>query len=517
MNGSLLHVAIVFYLCALPAFAQQPVRAIPDRGPVTRDWPMFGGGPSRNMANLVDKKLNLMNWSIEEGKRANIRWEAQLGDRTYGSPVVANGIVYIGSNGKRLGGNLKDKSTLFAFREKDGKSLWQIHHDGPPPDHPLHKRIEGLFSTPTIDANRLYYVTPLNEVICADSATGNIEWRYDMVKELQVSQHDLSICPAFQFNGNLCSPLVVGEFVYVVTTNGTDENGKVTNPVAPSFVALKKKTGKLAWSSNLPGDRIIDGNWSNPAYTIVNREPQVIFAGGDGVIYGFVPETGKLIWKCDCLPFRNERPAKVQKLKLKQAFDDRVSVNPYFVGTPVVVEDRVFIGLGKYPEHLQGSGASYFLCLDISKRGDVSLKSYDKNDKTNKDSALVWAFGGKVEPPPSVGPRAKFHCTASTAAVSDGLAYIADDIGYVYCLDARTGELQWRYDVMANVMGSPYLVDGRILLGTDDGAMHIFNRSRAVRHIAEIDMDEQITTTPIVANGVLYVATRSKLYAINVR
>ena len=288
----------------------------------------------------------------------------------------------------------------------------------------MHKKIVGLFSTPTIDANQIYYVTPLSEVICADRANGKIVWRYDMVKELKIEQNEFFICPAFQFYSNVCSPLVVGDFVYVVTGNRVNDDCKVTAPDAPSFVAINKKTGKLAWSSNLPGDKIIDAHWSNPTYANVKGVPQVIFAGGDGVIYSFEPDTGKLIWKCDCLPQRRQ-PKDTDK-------------DYYFVGTPVVVNDRLYVGLGTYPEKHGGRRMpSYFLCLNIALRGDVSLKSYDKNAKANKDSALVWAFGGAVEPEPKRGPSINFHCTASTAAVHDGLVYIADDEGYVYALTPR--------------------------------------------------------------------------------
>src|SRR5262245_44541469 len=60
-------------------------------------WPMFGGGPGRNMVNAVVRKLPA-DWCIEEGKRKNIKWMAELGDRTIGSPVVAGGKVLIATN-----------------------------------------------------------------------------------------------------------------------------------------------------------------------------------------------------------------------------------------------------------------------------------------------------------------------------------------------------------------------------------------------------------------------------------
>ena len=73
--------------------------------------------------------------------------------------------------------------------------------------------------------------------------------------------------------------------------NGVDVDGKLSNPKAPSFLALRKDTGKVAWQSNLPGDRIVEGQWSNPAYAEVGGKGQVIFPGGDGFLRVVTPDS----------------------------------------------------------------------------------------------------------------------------------------------------------------------------------------------------------------------------------
>jgi outer membrane protein assembly factor BamB len=221
------------------------------------------------------------------------------------------------------------------------------------------------------------------------------------------------------------------------------------------------------------------------------------------VIYSFVPETGALLWKCDCVPARKERR--------EQEIDNQ------FVGTPVVVGDKLYVGLGLVPDSPMSAHGSYFLCLDITRKGDVSLKSYDAKAASNKDSALVWAFGGRIEPRPKRGPRVYFGPTISTSAVHEGLVYITEERGYLHCLDAVTGSRIWVYDLAVGLLGSPYLVDGRVFVGTEDGEILIFAHQRAARILATIDLKEPICTTPVAANGTLYVATRSKLFAISSR
>jgi outer membrane protein assembly factor BamB len=470
-------------------------------GQAERSWPMFGGGPGRNMVNAKERQIPA-DWCILEGKHKNVKWMAELGSRTIGSPVVAHGKVFVATNNARprdpkVQGH---KAMLMAFRESDGQFLWQIAHDVP--NYWGANYSGGLSSTPAVARGQLYYVTAAGAVVCADADHGKVLWRYDMIKELQVHPYSDAWCPAC-VAPPWSSPLVIGNLVFTATGNGIDENGKLDSARAPSFVALDRRTGKLVWQSNLPGANIIKGEWSSPAYADARGTPQVIFAGGDGVIYSFVPETGKLLWKCDCLPTRKQKTAR--------------QIDHQFIGSPVVVGGRLYVGLGTAEGWSRSPLWSYFLCLDITRKGDVSLKSYDPNAAANKGSALVWSFGGPVELRPAVGSALYFGRTMSTAAVHQGLVYITESNGYLHCLDAATGGRIWIHDFGAIVHGSPYLVDGRVFVGTDDGEVVVFQHGRAAQVVATIDMGEQITTTPVAVNGALYVTTQTKLFAISSR
>lgn len=466
---------------------------IPRGSEIDPPWPMFGGRPDRNMVNEVDRGLP-DDWSVKEGKHKNIKWVAKVGRRTLGSPIVAGGKVFLATNNLSgaIAGVKKQTPVLLAFRESDGKLLWHNSHEISA-DQSKRQRYPYLEpSTPAYDGKGLFYVTPAGEVICADVGTGAIRWRYAMFRELKVCFGGTEFCGVFQ--PPLASPLVFGDHVFVTTDNGIGKNGELTSPDAPSFIALKKSTGTLAWKSNLPGKNIVAGQAAGPVLAAVNGVPQVIFAGGDGVLYSFVPETGALIWKCDCVLVR----------------DEEQEPTPYFVATPVVAADKLYVGLGAIAHPI----SCHFLCLDLRKKGDVSLNSYDAKAAMNKDSALIWAYGGKIVPRPNVEPRHLFGRTRSSAAVLDGFVYIAEETGYFHCLDAATGRAYWKRDLKSGVWGSPLWVDGRIFLGDQDGVFHIFMHGRDGALRARIEMDEPIESTPVVANGVLYVVAGEKLYAI---
>jgi outer membrane protein assembly factor BamB len=66
----------------------------------------------------------------------------------------------------------------------------------------------------------------------------------------------------------------------------------------------------------------------------------------------------------------------------------------------------------------------------------------------------------------------------------------------------------------AATWSSPYWVDGKIYMGNDDGKVLIFQHGKEKKLLAEVEMEGKIRATPVAANGVLYVMTENKLYAI---
>ena len=201
-----------------------------------------------------------------------------------------------------------------------------------------------------------------------------------------------------------------------------------------------KKTGELAWEDASPGQNILHGQWANPAYAVIEGKPQVVFPGGDGVVYSLEPETGELIWKFDCNPKES-----VWELGGRGT---RNSI----IATPVVYNDRVFIAVGQDPEH--GEGVGHLWAIDATQTGDVT------------ESAGVWHFGNK-----------DYSRTMSTVAIQNGLLFTADLSGFVYCLDAETGQHHWTYDTFAAIWASTFVADGKVYIGDEDGDLAVLELS----------------------------------------
>jgi outer membrane protein assembly factor BamB len=487
-----------------PSVQGEPPAKAEGDGP-GRSVPMFGGDMHRNLASTVEKNIP-GDFAVEEGNEKNLKWRAQLGGTSYGGPVVAGGKVFVGTNNERpRNPAIKgDKGVLMCFSESDGKFLWQIVHDK------LEEEIDagrcGVASTPVVEGDRLYYVSNQCQVVCASAEDGKIIWTLDMHRDLKVYPGGLS--------GGLanCSPLIAGDMVIVGTSNGVDaENGKVHSPEAPSFLAVNKMDGKVAWKSNLPGNNIMDGQWSSPAAAEVDGKVQVIFAGGDGWLYSLDSQTGELIWKFDCNP---------KKSVFKPG--GRGDRN-YIVATPVVYEKKVYVAVGHEPD--SGTGVGHLWCVDITKKPankDKDLSPVDDNfdprAAVNKDSGLVWHYGGEVIPAPTDGSREHiFGRTVSTVAIHDGLVYAAELTGYLHCVDANTGKKYWVFDLKDSTWSSPYYVDGKVFLGTDAGEMFVFEAGKELKKPTRIDMLQSLKTPPVACNGTLYVSNGVYLYAIQAK
>ena len=84
---------------------------------VSADWPMWGGTPSRNMVSTMTGLPTT--WDVKTGK--NVKWVAELGSQSYGNPVVAGGVVLIGTNNEAMRDPKQpgDRGVLMAFREDD--------------------------------------------------------------------------------------------------------------------------------------------------------------------------------------------------------------------------------------------------------------------------------------------------------------------------------------------------------------------------------------------------------------
>jgi len=196
------------------------------------------------------------------------------------------------------------------------------------------------------------------------------------------------------------------------------------------------------------------------------------------------------------------------------------------IATPVIVGNYMYIATGQDPEH--GEGPGHIWCVDISKGrngNDLSLqldapaadpKAAGNSHKgvSNPNSAVVWHFAQISGATSKVARKDRMNRSISTAAVADGICFAPDFSGFLHVFDAATGEVLWTYDMEAAMWGSPLVADGKVYLCNEEGAVVIFEVSRQFKKLGECSLGSASYCSPIFANGVLYVTSRAKLFAI---
>ncbi len=477
-SWKLLLLAVVLLFASVPLVRLLPVVSASDSG--SQDWPMWGGTPSRNMVSSAEGLPT--EWDVKAKK--NVKWVADLGSLSYGSPIVSGGMVFVGTNNEvpRDPMEIGDRGVLMAFRESDGEFLWQATSEKLPSGQVNDWPQQGICSNPLVEGERLYYVTSRSEVVCLDTqgfrdeendgpykdekssgpTNADIIWVYDMMKEVG----------SFPHNMTASSPVGHGDLIFINTSNGQDEEGNLPSPEAPTLIALNKQTGKMVWSDASPGKNILHGQWSSAAVGDIGGVTQVVMGQGDGWVRGYEPLTGKKLWEFDTNP--------------KDAVWPQTRNN--VISTPVIHNNRVYIANGQDPEH--GEGVGHLYCIDGTKRGDIT------------ESGLVWHYD-------------KIRRSISTAAIHGGLLYLPDFSGFLHCLDAETGEVQYVHDTFAAVWGSPLVADGKVYLGDEDGDVVILKAGvRKEEVLGEMFMEGAIYGGLAPSKGALLVAIRHRLYAL---
>ena len=501
------------------------------------DWTQWCGHADRNAVSTetgLPEQFDTASGKPVGTPLNNVKWVARLGAGTFGSPVVANGKVFIGGKAKS-----EDTAMFWCFQEADGKLLWRLRSPFWPS---LVNRTWGICSTPVVDGDRVYVLGHHGEVLCLDAnglagrapspadleiiaidrqcadpftlaadgrripaltagtpgapaaTDAHILWRYDMIREVN----------CWPYNAQSTSPLVRGDRLYVATGSTISEyandgckpaidqwkakSGKSTYE-SPSLIVLDKQSGKLlAVDKEGIFDQTFHGAHASPVLGVVNGKELLFYGAGNGSCYAFDPdfapgEAGKpgvlkRVWKFDCLA-PNTYAAGYSGKPLKRA---------EVIATPVFHNNRIYVSIGNDLKNSgDKAGPGRLLCLDATGSGDITA------------TGKVWSFDD-------------IRSTGTTVAVADGLVYAADASGTIFCLDADTGKLYWQHEASL-VWSSIMVADSKVYLAARFGLL-VFATGKEKKLLGESKVKESMVSSPAAANGVVYVATDKYLYAL---
>ena len=259
------------------------------RPAAANDWAQWRG-PHRDG---VSAESGLLQAWTEEGP--TLHWQVDgLGDG-YSTPAVVGERLYV------LGNNGLDNELVQALSVADGKPVWstKVGKVGNPDQRPPYP---GARSTPTVDGERLYVLGSDGDLLCLETATGEVRWQKNLRTDFGGQPGEWAYSE---------SPLVDGDVV-VCTPGGSEA----------TLLALNKRDGDVVWKAPLEGGE--EAGYASIVAAAPGGVKQYIQFLQKGVV-GVDAATGELLWR----------------------YDRTATGSMANIPTPVVHEDLVYTAAGK--------------------------------------------------------------------------------------------------------------------------------------------------------------------------
>jgi outer membrane protein assembly factor BamB len=254
------------------------------------DWPTFRG-PDRS---AVSKETGLLSKWPAEGPP--LLWETHGAGRGYASLAIVGDRIFTLGDGPS---NEKDKDEYaVCFDRRSGKRLWSKKTGEPWTSG--QPSWQSSRSTPTVDGEVVYFLTPFGELYCLDTADGHERWKKNLKKDFGGRKGDSW--------GYSESVLIDGD--HLICTPGGSE---------ATMVALDKKTGALLWKAVRPKDR--GACHSSIMKSKVGATKVYVQTTASGPL-GVRASDGNLLWSYPVDP------------------------TPAIIPTPIVRDDLVFFSIG---------------------------------------------------------------------------------------------------------------------------------------------------------------------------
>jgi len=333
----------------------------------------------------------------------------------------------------------------------DGRTLWQ--RDYPSRTHRQHRDNSYGTATPAVDADGLVVTwgTPQEVVLLALDLEGREVWRR-------------GLGPYVGDHGTGASPIIVNDLV--VLQNDQEDPKAIPGMYGPNptraagksfLVAVDRKTGQTRWQVER---RTWMSAYSTPCVSrSVEGRPELIFTSTAHGITAVDAATGKVNWEID------------------DVFKDRC------VCSPVLAPGLVIAGFG------YGTRGARFVAVRPGSR----------------EKGLAPRLAYDVRKPVPLVP---------TPLVKDGRLFLWGDDGIVACLRAASGEVVWRRRVGGRFYGSPVWVSNRLYCISKKGEVVVLAAADKFEVLARVPLGEPSFATPAVADGVMYLRTRSHLFSL---
>ena len=286
------------------------------------------------------------------------------------------------------------------------------------------------------------------------------------------------------------SPVTDGKLVFALFGTG-------------QIVALNPD-GSIAWQRHLGKEYApFDVQWGHGSSPVVYNDTLILLCDHPSSSYllALDARSGKERWKADrgkgrssystplIVPGKSGDEVIVNSSERLDAYDPRTGAHLWHTGDAnrFPVPSAVFHDGIIYTSRGYRSGP--YMAIRPGGRGDVS------------STHVVWTI-------PTGAPY------VSSLLHYQGIVYMANDVGVLTAVDAKTGERVWQQRVDGVFSASPVGGGGHVYFVSENGDTVVVKAGRAPEIVARNAIAERALASPAISNGRLFLRTDDHLFAI---
>ena len=418
------------------------------------NWPHWRGPASTGVSSESSLPER---WSDTD----NIAWKAPVRGLGISSPVVWGDQVFVTSQIGRSARRAGNHPTLV---------------QGGNPADAGERALGGSPSTGT--GKVVFLVTALSRV------DGRKLWEYELPADGQLAEvHD-------KHNLASSSPVTDGRRVYAWFGTG-------------QLVALDM-SGKLMWSRHLGREYgPFDINWGHSSSPALFNDSLILvcYHDTDSYLLNLDTASGKTKWRVD----------------RGGAFNSYST--PLVV--PVLQSHELVVNSSEGISGHDASSGQLLWHIQEQNRFPIPMAVFH-------DGTIYTSRGYRSGPYMAIRPGGRGDITAShvvwqvntgapyiSSLVYDaGLLYMANDVGAITVVDAKSGEKVWQERVDGIFSASPVAADGKIYFVSETGETIVLRSGREPRILARNDLGERLIASPAISNGQIFIRSDDRIYCV---
>lgn len=456
---------------------------------LAEDWSQFRGPNGSGVS--TSKGL-----PTEFGPKKNVIWKTDL-PPGHSSPVVTRDHVFVtGHNNSKL--------LVICLDRQTGKILWQ--REVPRSREGRLQNVNGPASpSPVTDGSNVYVFFQDFGMLSYDSA-GKERWK-------------LPLGPFNMFYGFGASPILVDDKV-ILPVDQDNPNSYL--------IAVDKDSGRVRWKVERP---VVISGYSTPIVYQPSQGPKQIIIPESFQLSAYSAEDGKRVWwvrglACEMKSIashdseylyingwgfpQNQPGQQIKTISFAEALTrydkdgDRQIAKSETAGSEQM--DRMLNAAFEAfdldrNEKLNDKDWEVFRAMMASENGLLAVKLGGQGDQTA--TAIRWRYQKPVPQVPST-------------LLYKGVLYMINDSGILISFDPATGNVlkQGRlHGAIDKYFSSPVAADDKVFLIGQGGQVSVLKAAGEWEVLAVNELDDECFATPAIADGRIYIRTRSALYS----